>query len=882
MPVVKKLLSSGLLAIILILTFQNASADDIKKIAIFPFDTHSASAEQGAQLQQMIYRGITGELSQSKLFAPVPQALITREISGKPLNDELVISAGKKNGADYALFGSISEFGDRISIDLRIIDLNQGKAIPGVFVQGRDRKNLDAIVERLRTDIILRIAPWQRIDRVEFKGNRKIETAVINRNLSCVPGSLLTDENLSADIKTIYKLGYFDEVTAEAADTPEGKVVTFVVAEKPLISEIVIQGSKNVKKSDIEAVMDVQAKQTVNPEKLKADIKKIKELYDSKGFNNAEISYKIDRAGGRDVQIVITITESGKLFIRSIVFEGNRAFTSRELRNMMTTNEWGLFHFFTDSGVLKKEQLRQDIDKLKAFYLNNGFINIQIADPIVTHDQKGIYVKVPISEGQQYRVGKVEITGDQLLVSRQDLLAKLNILKKDFYDRDAVMKDIDYLTQVSNDEGYAAADVFPNTIPQENTRSVDVTYEIRKGKLVFFNWINITGNTKTRDKVIRRQLSVIEGDLYSRTKLKNSYMALNGLRYFEEIDFESEKGADETLTNINIRVKEKQTGMLSIGAGYSALDHAVVSAQISQQNLFGRGQTLSLKANVSASSTLYDLSFTEPWLFDMPLWSKFDLWNLYREYDTYNLDTKGFSATLGYPLWRYVTGYLGYRFALDNVKDVLSTASLYTQAQAGETTSSGVTLTLTRDSTDDTIFPTTGSKNSASVEYTGGPLQGDVSYTRYGIVSTWFFPLPLDTVIGLRGRMGTITGNNGKTVPIYERYYLGGIDSLRGLREVGPVDPVTGEVIGGLTMLNFNMDFTFPLIKKAGMKGVVFFDTGNAWESGYHLNDMRRTAGLGIRWYSPIGPLRLEWGYVLDRKEDESPSRWEFTIGMFM
>ncbi|MCK9364101.1 MAG: outer membrane protein assembly factor BamA [Syntrophales bacterium] len=879
---VKKLLSASLLTIILIFAVQSANAADLKKIALFPFEAHSATAAQGAELWELSYRGITGELAKSKMFAVIPRELLAREIAGKPLNDELIISAGKKSDADYALSGSISEFGDRISVDVKIFDIKKGQAIPGVFVQGRGRKNLDAIMERLNSDIILRIAPEKRIGRVEFKGNRKIEAAAINRGLKSAPGTLLTDEDLSADIKTIYKLGYFDEVTADVSDTPEGRVVTFVVTEKPMISEIRIQGNKNVKKSDIEAVMSVQAKQTVNPEKLKTDIKKIKDLYDSKGFYNAEITSKIDKAGERDVQVVISVTENGKLFVRDILFEGNRAFTTRELRNMMTTKEWGIFHFFTDSGLLKKEQLRQDIDKLKAFYLNNGFINVQIADPAVTHDAKGIYIRISVAEGQQYRVGKVEIIGDQLSVPRKELLAKLKILKKDFYDRDAVIRDMDYLTQAANDEGYAAADILPGTTPREETRTVDVSYEIRKGKLVYFNLINITGNTKTRDKVIRRQLSVVEGDLYSRTKLKNSYMALNNLRYFEEIDFESEKGGDETLTNVNIRVKEKQTGMLSLGAGYSAVDKAVVSAQVTQQNLFGRGQTLSLKANVGSSSTLYDISFTEPWLFDRPIWSKFDLWNLYREYDTYNLDTMGLSTTLGYPLWPYVSGYIGYRFAIDNVNDILPTASIYTRKQAGETKSSGLTFTLTRDSTDDVMFPTTGSKNSASVEYTGGPLQGDVSYTRTGISSTWFFPLPLDTVLGLRGRLGAIKGNAGKEIPIYERYYLGGIDSLRGLREVGPVDPTTGEVIGGVTMLNFNVDYTFPLIKKAGMRGVVFFDTGNAWESGYHVNDMRKTAGLGIRWYSPIGPLRLEWGYVLDKKENESPGRWEFTIGMFM
>jgi outer membrane protein insertion porin family len=479
-------------------------------------------------------------------------------------------------------------------------------------------------------------------------------------------------------------------------------------------------------------------------------------------------------------------------------------------------------------------------------------------------------------------VGKVAISGDELTTPRADLLAKLQINKKDFFDREAIMKDIDFLTQECNDEGFANADVAPRTEPQEKTQTVDVTYQIAKGKLVYFNRINITGNTKTRDKVIRRELSVIEGDLYSRTKLKNSYMALNRLRYFEEIDFQAEKGPAETLTDVNIRVKEKATGMFSVGAGYSALDHAVISAQVSQQNLFGRGQTLSLKAALGSSSSLYDLSFVEPWLFDMPLWSKFDIWNLYREYDSYNLDSKGFGATFGYPLWPKVTGYIGYRLSIDNVKDILDTASYYIKKQAGQTTSSGVTLSLTRDTTDDAMLPTKGSRNSASVEYTGGPLLGDVSFTRYGAISSWFFPLPLDTVFGIRGRIGYMYGNEGKEVPIFERYYLGGINSLRGLRLVGPTDPTTGEVIGGLTMLNFNVEYIFPLIKNAGMKGVVFYDTGNAWESGYDFGDMRKTAGVGVRWYSPIGPLRLEWGYVLDPKVNEAASRWEFSIGMFM
>lgn len=874
--------ASIVLATILAWPVRGVTAEKYRNVALFPFVVHSTTPKSAASLQETVYQGVAAELLKSKTVRLVDRKAITAATAGKPLDDALVLDVGRKAGALYTITGSLTEFGEQISVDARLIDVRTGKALPGVYVQGKGRQRLGAILAQLRMDIMSRIAPGQRIARIEFKGNRKIDGSAINQVLKSAVGDILTDENLSIDIKAIFKMGYFDDVAAELTDIPEGKVVAFNVVEKPMITEIRINGNKALKKDEIEGVMTVRSRQTVNPEKLKADMEKIKTLYDSKGFYNAEIRYAIEKERERDVAIVISIVENEKLFIRNIVFEGNRTFTTRELKNMMTTTEWGIFHFITDSGLLKKDQLKQDVGKINAFYLNNGFINAHVSEPEITHERKGITVKIAVSEGRQFRVGKVTITGDELKTPRADLLAKLQIKKKDFYDREAIIKDMDYLAQVCNDEGFANADVAPRTEPQEKTQTVDVTYEIIKKKLVYFNRINITGNTKTRDKVIRRELSVVEGDLYSRTKLKDSYMALNRLRYFEEIDFQTQKGPDETLTDINIGVKEKPTGMFSLGAGYSAMDQAVLSAQVSQQNLFGRGQTLSLKASVGSRFTLYDLSFSEPWLFDIPLRSKFDIWNLYREYDAYKLDSTGFGTVLGYPLYQYVTGYVGYRLSVDTVKDILDTASLYIKRQAGKTTSSGVSLSITRDSTDDAMFPSTGSKNTVSLEYTGGPLLGDVSFTRYGAVSAWFFPLPLDTVFGVRGRIGHITPNEGKEVPIYERYYLGGINSLRGLREVGPKDPATGTVIGGLTLLNFNFEYVFPLIKNAGMKGVVFFDTGNSWESGYHIDDMRKTTGVGIRWYSPIGPLRLEWGYVLDPKAGESTSRWEFSIGMFM
>ncbi|MEI7673113.1 MAG: POTRA domain-containing protein, partial [Deltaproteobacteria bacterium] len=452
---------TAILIMVLLGPIPGTAAENIKQIALFPLEVHSTSLQKAAELQDLLYRGVVTELQKSKNIRLIERERIHAGTEGKRINDALVIELGKKVGAHYTVSGSVSEFGNRISVDARLIDLREEKVLPGVFVQGRGRENLDAILAQLRTDILLRIAADERIVRIEFKGNRKIEASAIQQVLKSATGKIFTDEDLSADIKAIYKMGYFEDVTAEVAEVPEGKAITFLVEEKPIITEIRIQGNKEVKRDDIEGAMSVRNRQTVNLEKLKTDTGKIKALYDSKGFYNAEINYAVEKGGERDVHVVVTITENEKLFIRGISFEGNRAFTTKELKNMMTTNEWGIFHFFTESGLLKKDQLKQDVGKLNAFYLNNGFINAQIGEPVISYDRDGIRIKILVSEGKQFRVGKIAIGGDELATPRGDLLAKLQIRKKDFYAREAIMKDMDYLTQVCNDEGYAGADVVP-------------------------------------------------------------------------------------------------------------------------------------------------------------------------------------------------------------------------------------------------------------------------------------------------------------------------------------------------------------------------------------------------------------------------------------
>lgn len=872
-----------LLAFIFLLIFiTEAGAEDTKKICILPFEVH-ASADKTA-LQESVYKSLLAEMQREKKISLI--AADDFADGSAILDKNQAVAAGKNLGADYVITGSITQFGDTINVDAQVIDIAQMTTLPVVSIQGKETEGFKVLAGELKKGILSRAGLLDKIAQIEIAGNRKIGADAIKARLKSRVGSPLDQDDISTDIKAIFKMGFFLDVTAGIAATEQGKILTYTVVEKGLISEVRLVGNKALDKDDILGVMDVKTRQSLNQEKIKEDIQKIKALYDTKGYYNAEISDRLEKDGQKDVILILDIKENSRVYIRSISFEGNESFTTKELVNMMTTTERTMLGFITDTGILQTQQLKQDIQKITAYYFNNGFVGAQIGEPVVTHDAKGIYIKITIREGKRFKIGKVDISGDYLEKTREDLFASLKSKTGNHYSREAIMKDIEAITLVANDEGYANADVNPQVVTHEKEQLVDLNYNLKKGDLVHIARIGISGNTTTRDKVIRRQLSIVEGDLYSSSKLKNSYNSLNQLRYFEEVDFQTEKAPDNKM-DINIRVKEKNTGMFMVGAGYSAVDQAVIMAQVVQNNFLGYGQTMSLKASLGSKTNNYELSFTEPWLFDLPLWFKADIWKYKKEYDSYTLDTKGTGVTMGYPLLWRIIGYVGYKFSIDNIQDVnLATASSYIQAQAGERTTSAVTFTLVRDTTNDAMFPSKGIKASASVQHAGPPLGGNTKFTKYSSTVTGYYPLFWDIVFGAKGQIGYLQNNDDSDdkIPIYERYVLGGINSLRGLRYVGPTNPGTSDVVGGTTMLAFTAEIVFPLIKDAGMKGVLFYDTGNTWNGGYHLNDLRSTCGAGIRWYSPIGPLRLEYGYVLNNTglNDDATGRWEFTIGMFM
>ena len=430
----------------------------------------------------------------------------------------------------------------------------------------------------------------------------------------------------------------------------------------------------------------------------------------------------------------------------------------------------------------------------------------------------------------------MDIRGD-LLRPKEKMMADLAIRKEKFYNREVIRQDILQMSDGYSLEGFAFAEIVPQITEDPAGPKVDLVYEIRKGPKVYFERIDIVGNTKTRDKVIRREFKVSEQGLFDASALRRSNENLNRLDYFEEVNISTTPGSQEDRMNLKVEVKEKMTGSFSVGAGYSAVDQFTVMGSIAQRNLFGRGQRLSLDAYLSGNTNRYSLNFVEPWLFDIPLSAGATLYNLIREYDSYKKDSYGGSVDLGYLIWgEYTRGYVTYTYDDANVTNVQTNAPSQIQNSAGRNTTSSVRFTLRRDSRDVLFNTSKGSLNSASVEYAGGPLGGTSEFTRYLVGSGWYFPLFWGTTFFINGKAGYIV-ENGK-VPDYEKFYLGGINSIRGFKynTIGVIDPTTGQKEGGEKMVQFNLEYIFPLFPSAGFKGVLFFDTGNVYRKDDSLD----------------------------------------------
>jgi outer membrane protein insertion porin family len=850
----------------------------VRRVAILPLTI--LSDEDLSGVREPLMNMVSNSLRQEGFQPVVPE-----EREGRPaLTDAQARRVGAELASTFVLYGSLSKIGEQISLDVRLVDVENKRSTLPIYVAKTGLENLAGAVADLAREVAIRILEKKKIYQIMVAGNRRIEDEAIKLVVKTKSGDLYEPAKLREDLTAVYRMGYFKDVRIEADETPQGEIVTFVVTEKPTVDRVEISGTSAIDEKDVRTALATKQYSIVQEATLTQDEEKIRGLYRDKGYYNAEVSHSLEPSKENTVVVKFQIVEHDKLYIKTITFSGNQAFSDKELKDAIKTSEKGFFFWLTESGILKSEQMEVDVDRLMAYYHTRGYMEAKVGSPKITHDAKGIYLDFPVSEGLRYRVGKVEVTGDDPSPDEK-LVASLRLRKEEYFNREALAKDLEAITNHYTGKGYAFAEVAPKLDKSPEQQVVNVAYEVRRGEVVDFGRISISGNTKTRDKVIRRELEIVESARYDKARLQRSAQNLKRLDYFESVDMDTSKGETPKDMDVNVKVKEKSTSFASLGAGYSSADKAFVMGQIAERNLGGRGQRLSFQGVLGQKSNRYGLTFTEPWLFDTPLAMSIEVYNWKRDYVEYEKESTGGRLSLSYPVWAYTRLYGAYGYDHARVSDVSEDAATIIKDQEGIIRTSLVSTTLRRDTRDHGFLTTRGSDNSVSLDYAGGVLGGDASYYKTIVNSSWYFPLVWKLVGFLHGKVGYVEELSGGILPIYDRFFLGGINSLRAFSSgrVSPKDPATGDLIGGNKMALFNAEILFPIVEEQGIRGVLFYDAGNAFDNGepIKISDFKTDVGPGLRWYSPLGPMRLEWGYNLNPKEGESKSRWQFSMGIF-
>ncbi len=723
------------------------------------------------------------------------------------------------------------------------------------------------------------------ISKINITGNERIDTGFIMNNIKTKEKDPYNLDRIREDMKNIYKTGFFNDVQIDVRDGEEGKEITFVVIERLPVKAIFISGNKKIKTADIKDKLKVKTGSVLNIEKIKESLAEIKKHYASQGYYAVKVSYEIDSESDYDVALKFFIEEPEKAFVKKINFIGNKVIKASQLKDYMRTKEKGILSWFTGSGILDEDVLEEDRKNIEAFYSDNGYVRTKVGTPVIklSDDQKTIDITLPVEEGNIYKIGSVNFNGD-ILLSNEELLRIMASKPGNVFRSSIFHKDVLAITDIYKDKGYAFCDISPLTLVDDDAQAVNITLNITKGDEIFFNRINILGNTKTRDKVIRRELRVAEGDRFSATNINKSKKRLKNTTYFKETDFKIVKTDEPDKVNLDVTVEEKPTGTLNVGIGYSTYDRVILSGSISQDNFLGTGRRLALNASLGAFTQEFQFSYLEPYVFDMDLATAFSLFNYKRIMDTYDYKKQGGSMSLIRPLTDDVKGTIRYRLENVDVSNIDASATSYIKMQEGTKLTSSVMFALSKNTIDDILNPHVGVNSEISFEVAGGPLGGDNYFYRAIAFYGQYIPAGFwDSEFFVRGTIGSIRGYGGREVPVYENFFIGGLNTVRGFKygEAGPKD-TDGEVIGGKHALYFNTEWIFPLYKAVGLKGVIFYDAGAGFDDskGFLLQDfMRASAGFGIRWFSPMGPIRLELGFNLFPKEGDRGNVFDFTIG---
>ncbi len=730
------------------------------------------------------------------------------------------------------------------------------------------------------------------IDALDVRGNSRVEAGTILLQVKTQPGETYSSQKVANDIKDIYRTGFFEQVSTKLERDGSKSVLVFQVVEKPAIRRVKFDGAKEIKEDKLKEKLNLGARFFLDKRKIDAGIEEIKKYYQSEGFYGTTIESVITPDQQNQVDLTLLIKEGEKKHLHEVSFDGNAKVDTDDLEDVVETSTYNWWtSWLTGSGVIKQEQLENDVRELNKYYLNHGFVQVKVAQPVVEETETGLKVTYKIEEGDIYTFDKITVSGDLINNSKEDTLKETEIQSGETFSLEKLRKDTFTVSEKFTDIGYAFANVEPSTNVRKEEKTVDVDFVVNKGSLVTVNRINISGNRKTKDNVIRRSMQLGEQELFSSSKIRRSQELLQRLGYFDEVTITPEPAEDPNEVDLGIAVREGNTGTFSLGAGVSSGEGFIFSSRISENNLFGSGNAVALDISTGTERENFVISYTDPRVNDTRLSAGVDLLSVKREFDDFDRQQAGGSVNFGYPLWFLgeeaaddVRLQLTYELLNINIDDVEPDASDLVKENEGESVASSVTPQITRNTINNPLDPSEGSKQQASVELAG--IGGDEEYYLVQASNTFYYPIYKASfgnfVFSQRTRFGYGETFNDEDFPLFKRFFPGGINSVRGYesRELGPKDE-QGNEYGGSSQLIANFEIIYPLISSVGISGVIFYDAGQAFDDDedIEISELRQAVGWGIRWKSPLAPIRIEFGYPIDREEGEKSFVTNFSFG---
>jgi outer membrane protein insertion porin family len=720
-------------------------------------------------------------------------------------------------------------------------------------------------------------APTILIKELTVEGNRRVQEAVILGRVQSKLGGPFNPALLSEDLRSIFGLGFFDDVRLRVDDFEGGVKVVFVVSERPFVRDIDFTGNKKLATTTLQEKIDLKLGSVYNPVDVQRARERLKEHYEEEGYFEAQITPEVEKFADGDVRIAFVINEGRRITIDRIVIVGNEGLKASDIKKVMLVQER---EYFVLRGTVQRKNLEEDIDRILALYNDHGYIQARVESHDIALDRENarVVITIRVVEGPQYHVDQISITGVTLL-PESEIRRQLKFKSGDVFSRSTLRESVNGIADLYSTIGRASADITPRTDQVPAAAKLNIILDIVEGPVVYVERINISGNLRSEDKILRREVPMVEGDLFTLQKLQRARQRIINLGYFDMVNVTTTPGSDKTKIIVNVEVTEKPTGIFSIGGGYSSADSFVGTIDLTQRNFLGKGYEASIRIRAGALTQQGIISFTDPWLFDRPLSAGFDLYSTMRVYPDYTYNSVGGAIRLSHPFAEYWRWHLGYRISRDNIghiSDGILSPDLI--EQKGTKVTSMVSGSLSRDSRDNYQSPSRGGQTGITLDVAG--LGGDSRFVKLVGTTSYFKPIWFGHIISGRVEGGYAFGWGNAEVPIFERFFLGGPNTLRGwkFRQVSPHDE-TGFAVGGTTEILGNVEYLVPL--PFGLRLAGFYDVGNVFASGTRpdFTELRSDVGAGVRWLSPFGPIRVDYGIKLDRKAGEDLGAFQFSVG---